>query len=70
MQSPSLHEQYMRAVVAERLRSPSHGPPGPRRPRPRARDRLRRRLAFALATAARRIDEPTTRRALRARETR
>jgi len=70
MQSPSLHEQYMRAVVADRLRSPSHGPPE-RAPRPRsARVRARQRLAFALAVAAHRLDEPTSRRAMQAREAR
>jgi len=65
----SLHEQYMRAVVADRLRSPAHGPPpapGPRVPRVR----VRQRLAFALAVAARRLDEPTSRRAVQAPEAR
>jgi hypothetical protein len=69
MQSPSLHEQYMRAVVADRLRSPSHGPPGPQ-PRRSAGARVRRRLALVLALAARRLDEPTTRHAIQAREAR
>jgi hypothetical protein len=66
MQSPSLHEQYMRAVVADRLRPPAHGPPPPRPPRAR----LRERLAFALARAARRLDEPTSRRAIQTHEAR
>lgn len=68
MHSPSLHEQYMRAVVADRHRSPAHGPP-PRRPR-RPRVRIRQRLAFVLGVAARRLDEPASRRAVRAPEAR
>jgi hypothetical protein len=69
MQSPLLHEHYMRAVVADRSRSPAHGPPGPpQRHVPRAR--VRQRLAFALALAARRLDEPSSRRAIHAREAR
>jgi hypothetical protein len=69
MHSPSLHDQYMRAVVADRQRSRAHGPPpepGPRRPR----RRLRQRLAFVLAVAARHLDEPTTRRAVQVPEAR
>jgi hypothetical protein len=63
MHSPSLHEQYMRAVVADRVRSPAHGPPDP--PGRRRRSiRLRERMAFVLAVAARRLDEPTSRRAM------
>jgi hypothetical protein len=69
MHSPLLYEQYMRAVAADRVREIAHGPPpGPRR-RP-VRVRVRERLAFALAVAARRLDEPTTRRAIKAHEAR
>jgi hypothetical protein len=67
MQSPSLHEHYMRAVMADRLRSPAHGPPGPR-PRRNRRARVRQRLAFAFATVARHLDEPTSRRAIQTRD--
>jgi hypothetical protein len=67
MQSPSLHEQYMRAVVADRLRSQAHGPPRPPVP---ARVGARQRLAFALAVAAHRLDGPSSRRAMQAREAR
>jgi hypothetical protein len=69
MHSPLLHEQYMRAVAADRVRKPPHSPPpAPRRRSSRAR--VRERLAFALAVAARRLDEPTTRRAIRPHEAR
>jgi hypothetical protein len=69
MQSPTLHEQYMRAVVADRLRSQAHGPPGGPRGRSR-RVRVRARLAFAFAVAARHLDEPASRRAMRVPEAR
>jgi hypothetical protein len=69
MQSPSLHEQYMRAVMDDRLRSPALG--SPRRPRRRIPGAgVRPRLAFALAMAARRLDEPATRSAMQGREAR
>jgi hypothetical protein len=69
MHSPLLHEQYMRAVAADRVRTSAHGPP-PRPRRRRLRVRVRERLAFALAVVARRLDEPSTRRAIKAREAR
>jgi hypothetical protein len=69
MHSPRLHEQYMKAVVTDRLRSPAHGPPGESGRRSR-RVRVRERLAFALGVAARRLDEPTSRRAVQAPEAR
>jgi hypothetical protein len=69
MHSPSLHDQYMRAVAADRVRPPPHAPP-PAPPRSSFRVRVRERLAFALAVTARRLDEPSTRRAIKAHEAR
>lgn len=69
MHSPMLHEQYMKAVVADRRRSRAHGPPPEPGP-PSGRVRVRQRLAFVLAAAARRLDEPASRRAVRAPEAR
>jgi hypothetical protein len=64
-----LHEQYVRSVVAERSRPPKHQPP-PRPPRPGVWKVAREQVAFVLAVTARRVDEPTSRRVMHARQAR